>query len=314
LAGVPTQGMFVVTKILSGAATAIFLDGINNVGQVVGTYDDGGDVGDIGFIYDHHTGYEWLGDNRYPAGINDLGQVVCESEQSQGFIYQYGIFSPLNMADYPTWPEAINNLGHVVGIYYVPAPEPDPGVSLNFLYRGGEYLSIALPGLFVEGINDSGKIAGYGVPPEGGGFIFDSLSNTYETSLMSEIYGINNIGNLVGRIDDGWSFLDATDSIQVQIQMGVEQVLTDINDFDQIAGFCEPGPEGGAEFGFVLTPCPFPWPFGHGIYPPFLPERPPAPGVSSGSGVSRGTGAVPKAGQGTASGKGIPKKKSGTGK
>jgi uncharacterized protein YjdB len=314
LAGVPTVGgKFVVTKVLSDAESNTSLSSINNVGQVVGTYSNGGEHG---FIYDHQNGYEWLGEvDTQPEGINDLGQIVgVRGSPLQGYFYDSGVFLPIDIGFFAR-PTAVNNLGQAVG-WYVDAGHH------GFLYHDGQVLTVNYPNFYAtycDDINDNGMIVGTIVyVTETGsviysGFLYDSLSLNFEFST-EELYGINNAGNLIAYAvtADQWFYREGPNNIQ--IDMGQETWLEDINDFDQIVGEWEGDAANEIEYAFILTPCPFPWALGPGIYPPFIPLRPIVPGGYTGSGIGEGTPVVQMNGHGTVSGRAIPKRKSGISK
>ncbi len=151
--------------------------GINDFGQIVGTYTDANNVSH-GFLYNHGT-FTTLDDpaagtngiGTLVGGINDLGQIVGgyfdANNQLHGFLYSNGRFTTLDnpaaSTDGGTVLENINNFGQTVGVFF------DANFASHaFLYSGGRFTSLDNPnagtgdaqGTFANGINDFGVIVG----------------------------------------------------------------------------------------------------------------------------------------------------------
>jgi RHS repeat-associated protein len=140
--------------------------GINNLGQIVGTYEDAsGDGG--GFIYTNGTFTAING--IAPTGINNLGQVVGTAYNAGVYgvsVYSNGTYTALNLpTDEQCYAGGINDLEQVVG-YCNASP---------FLYQNNTYYPDILPtqyspdGYQPYGINNDGQIAGttFTYPPQG---------------------------------------------------------------------------------------------------------------------------------------------------
>ena len=212
--------------------------GINDAGQVVGTYLDASGVAH-GFL-DTNGVYATLdvpaasGTEAY--GINNSGQVVGSyqdgSGNTHGFLYSSGVYTPLDDPSAPTFTIAygINDAGLIVGYYGTIQSDPaHPPTTANygFLYNAGAYTTInpdIVTGVdkldvSARGINNTGQIVGYFGYQEGHQFIitvgsqaFLDDAGTYtaldvpgrngNVSFPSTAYGINNAGQIVGEAGD----------------------------------------------------------------------------------------------------------------
>ncbi len=191
--------------------------GINNSGQIVGTFDVGPvnpsyGMGDYGFVY---TGGSFSGIRGfgYPGstfvnGINNSGQIVGVSFSSEGdpigWIYSGGNYSFIP-GEFVI-PFGINDHGDIVG---------NNSLSQDaFIYTDGNFINIHVPGAFstsASGINNSGEVVGnYSDATGSHGFIyadgnFITIINVPGASYASAC-GINDSGEVVG------SYFDATGS------------------------------------------------------------------------------------------------------
>jgi uncharacterized membrane protein len=126
------SGVFLTIDFPFPSATDNGAEGINNAGQIVGTYVD--DDIDIGFLNGHPHGY----------------------------LYANGAFSTV---DFPgaiaSWLADINDNGTVVGTYAT----DDPTFGGNFVFDQGVFVAFALPFpnlivTHVQGINNRGQLVG----------------------------------------------------------------------------------------------------------------------------------------------------------
>jgi len=135
--------------------TSTTAQAINNAGDIVGVY--GGANGSAVFLYSGGT-YSTLGLAEV-FDINDLNETVVGT----GYVTAVGTFIAINdpnAATNGTDSFGINNLGQVVGFYEKPSFSSVNG----FLYSGGTYTTINVPGQFgtqCYGINNYGEIVGY---------------------------------------------------------------------------------------------------------------------------------------------------------
>lgn len=149
---------------------------VNNAGMVVGESDLGNGA-THGFLYANGvmTDLGTLGGTYSTAyGLNELGQAIgfanTADGELHGFIYDNGTLTDLGTlgGDYSI-PTAINNLGQVVG-----HSTTINGNLLAFLWQAGVMMDLnsLLPSdsgwelMSAEFINDSGRIAGYGIYKE----------------------------------------------------------------------------------------------------------------------------------------------------
>jgi uncharacterized membrane protein len=143
--------------------------GINNLNQVVGTYDGGGVGGTHGFLYVNGA----VSQIDVPGalatgatGINDRGQIVGSFIDSSGlrngFLDTDGAFTTIAVPGASsTEVLGINDRGDVVGFYVA-----NSGTH-GFLERDSLFTTLDVPGAFnteLHGINDSGQIVGTFIP------------------------------------------------------------------------------------------------------------------------------------------------------
>jgi probable HAF family extracellular repeat protein len=247
-----------------------FSYGINDSGQIAGTYSDA--TGTHGFVEDGAGNYTSI---NVPGaiftdalGINDSGQIVglYDATGIQGFLKTGSVFTPIDVpgAAEGTYSWGISNNGQVVG-YYLDAS----GVEHGFLRDGaGNYSSINIPGspVVAYGINDSGQIVGGYYNATGwhsflmaGGFTPIVVPGAKFTSA----FGINDSGQIVGSYEDAsgveHGFLK-TGSVFTTIDApgagASATYLWGINDSGQIVGTYDDA--SGDEHGFIATPVPEP--------------------------------------------------------
>ena len=123
-----------------------------------------------------------------------------------------GQYSQIVMSGAPTSTiaQGINNSGAIVGFYH---PNNGPFAYQGFVDINGTYTTINDPltvgsyGTIATGINNQGEIVGNFEPVDNGepqGFLLDTLTGQYTTinipgSLYTEIFGINDAGEIVGQ-------------------------------------------------------------------------------------------------------------------
>lgn len=209
--------------------------GINNRGQILGSYYDG--TAEQGFVYDNHglttlpiadqnvigiddrgriVGCSYVYDDgeftpiNFPGavsscvlGINDRGQLVGNYNAGvgsvHGFFYERGVFTAIDAPNASlTYLRAINNRGQILG-YYVTDDFH------WFVYDHGEFRSIDLrarSGAFLQSINDRGQMVGSYPTVDGErGFLYDDgamIDIAFPGASVTEAFGINNRGEIVG--------------------------------------------------------------------------------------------------------------------
>jgi len=209
-----------------GAVQTVAL-GINDSGQIVGSYDDVSGL-EHGFLWNNGS-YSRIdypgGFNTIASGINASSQVVGTYTDTPNCGNCYGNTHSflLSNGTYSTLPEApgsitgttraasINTSGQIVGQYTDTCFCKQRG----FLLTRGVFTTIDDPGFFssaAQAINDSGQIVGYGQPGfgtgsahgyllSGGAFaaLDDPLVPQPESGYVGTIpTGINNVGDIVG--------------------------------------------------------------------------------------------------------------------
>ena len=196
------------------AVSGTFADGINDSGQVVGSYIDGSGNED-GFLYSNGawtTLDDPLGVNgTFADAINAAGQIVGSYINSagtaNGFLYSHGTWTTLDdpSAVNGTFANGINNSGQIVGSY-----TDGSGNENGFLYSNGTWTTLDDP-LAVEttayAINTAGQIVGSYIDNSGNtnGFLYSDGTWTtldYPSAASTTAYGINTSGEIVGTYTD----------------------------------------------------------------------------------------------------------------
>ncbi len=246
-------------------STSTSVSGINNSGQIVGTYQDSAGVHSFlrssdGVTY---TTISVPGASRTTAtGINNLGQVVgyyTTGSATHAFLRSadgtFGAFDAPEANPF-TAPAAINDRGEIVGTSFSAGP-----VVYGFLRSadGSTYTTISAPqasATFVRGINNDGQIVGwYSVGGSSGpqrGFArgADGSYTTFEvpgTAGATNAYAVNNGGQIAGSYS-GRGFVRNADGTFVYL----DQTPAAINDNGQVAGNYF---DGGLYHGFLGVPA-----------------------------------------------------------
>jgi probable HAF family extracellular repeat protein len=248
------------------AGTGAF--GVNNSGQVVGTYYTNTDA--YGYVYNGST----YTDISLPSqatdlqafGINNNGLIVGVSDNAQGahaFIYNGSSYTAIddpNQINYNTLPTAINDSGDVVGTYIGSGPTYHV-----FTYNGSSFTDLNPPGspaqFSANGINNSGAIAGFYGTANGGlfeGFVENAGAYSFFSvpgALVTLALGLNNNGDVVGSYDvtdnsPGQGFLyDGSTFTTMDDPLGVATVPFAINDSGEIVGYYLDS--NGVDHGFI---------------------------------------------------------------
>jgi probable HAF family extracellular repeat protein len=192
--------------------------GINDRGQIVGSYMDSSNTGH-GFIYSDGT-YTTLDNPLGPAifyGINNRGEIVgtytANGSGLNGFLYSNGTFTSLHDPASTGYTAAygINNAGQVTGQVNINS------TGYGFIYTNGSYTHFSYPNSTCiacvtqgNGINSRGQVVGYAlpftppIPVTLRGFLYDNGSFstlTYPSPLYTTTpYGINERGQIVGEL------------------------------------------------------------------------------------------------------------------
>jgi len=169
----------VLTRILTiPNGKQFFTFGINNRGQITGTYGMSeesnywSNIGLCGFLLDEETLIDISppdADSSVASIANDHGQIVGDyrdvNGEIHGFLYDKGGYVKI---DFPGASEShtfgINNRGQIVGQY------SDGSGTHGFLLDGHEFITLDFPGASwtrANGINDHGQIVGNYIGEDG---------------------------------------------------------------------------------------------------------------------------------------------------
>jgi uncharacterized membrane protein len=167
-----------VTFDAPGALTQTVPVGLNNHGQIVGTYDR--PDGSHGFMRDERGRFATIdfpgAKETEAARINDRGQIVGVYGETQaagggfdarGFLFEHGRYTPIDVPDArSTSPSGIDNGGRIAGSYV------DAGGAMHGFLRdtNGAITTIDVPGAAatqVADLNDRGQTAGFYVDGAG---------------------------------------------------------------------------------------------------------------------------------------------------
>lgn len=204
------EAQYTYSKIMYPGSTWTEASGVNDSGQVVGTYTDTAGTAH-GFLF--HNGTYTTVDHpdrahNYLFGINDQGKMVGSHSVVQprgpyhASLLENGVWVAYDFPGHETDGRAINAWDHIVGIYNAGFGTPDHG----FLKIGDSYTSIDYPGAaitYVFGINDAGTITGTYRDPFGRlkGFMYVAgvyTSIAYPGATETFVGGVNNAGAVVG--------------------------------------------------------------------------------------------------------------------
>lgn len=209
------QGGRYTTVEVPGSRTETNLAGINEQGEIVGSYDRDADRHFHGFLRARSgkiTGIDVPGALGTAAlKVNNRGQVVgvyneasfdTDAPGGRGFLFDHGAFTRI---DFPGASESeatgINDLGQVVGQYIDAA-----GIPHGFLWEQGHLTTVDVPGAIgtaLTAINDRGQMIGVELDGSGTAHGFQlrrGALTTFDAPGFSTTLptGINDRGQIVG--------------------------------------------------------------------------------------------------------------------
>jgi probable HAF family extracellular repeat protein len=256
-----------------GSFVSTSVNGINNLGQIVGSFSTAGLSVPTGFVLDSGT-FKIInaGLVTIPHGINDLGTVVgygdSFSDERTAFVYQSGTVTKLqagNAAFTVLW--GINNAGVMVGTFQDPPFLPSVPQANHAFFAfssDGPFPTIDFPGAIsseLTGVNNLGAVTGtFRQPVLLNDFSYISLGGEFFGSGPGlSIYCINDDfafgGAFVG--DDGGmhGFVQAGDvTTLVEVPGAVSTIVYGINNAGTIVGtYVEAS---GRSHGFMAVPAP----------------------------------------------------------
>ena len=273
------NGAFTIIDVPGASYT--FANGINNTGQIVGSFEKNGVHG---FIETRGTfstidvpGVSAPGGRRVSTvatGINDAGHIVGFFDNINGvygFLDADGVFSTIQPGAPFTNLGDINNTGRIVGTTS----------SHGFLYDNGAFTNIDFPGASftqVSGINDVGHIVGTSQDEEYRGFVYANGTFTnidVPGAIATLAYGINDAGQIVGTFGDAkgglHGFLDSDGTFSTIDFPGAFQTNPiGINDAGQIVGSADflvavPEPDSAILFSVGLLGLGLAWRYRSGV-------------------------------------------------
>src|SRR5262245_47220022 len=197
------------------ASTGTFAFGINDFGQIVGTYAANGVT--HGFLLSTGT-YITLDDpattqGTQAFGINDVGQIVgvyFDSKVTEhGFLLSGGIYTTLDdpLATQRTSAAGINDVGQIVGFFvdgfdsthgFVAIPEPNPsppaGTTADMILRGSNASPAVMGQYEIYDIGNNAILAAYSLGQVGTDWAFVTLGGFFDGDTTDMLLRNSNTG------------------------------------------------------------------------------------------------------------------------
>lgn len=160
----PVPGTGTYTDIAFPGGTETSLHGVNNLGQIVGSYRDS--TGSVkGFLFSQDTYVSFSIGGSATTNFNDINSAGAIAGLYSGSSGQHGFVrhaGKVTTVDVPgalvTYPFALNDTGTVVGIYG--AAEDDEH---GFIYQRGRFITVDYPGAtntVLRKVSNSGVVFG----------------------------------------------------------------------------------------------------------------------------------------------------------
>ena len=262
-AGLAHASSYTTTLINYPGSQETILNGINDLGQVVGYYTTASDPTERNFIYDNgvFTNFSVPGSTEtYATAINDLGQILGYYDTAGArkyFLYANGAFSNINVPDNTITVATINNAGQIAGSYY------DSSGSHGFIETNGTLATFSVPNtnsLNVRAMNNAGLVVGEYLNPSDDTLHGYLYSNGVLTMLpSSSAQSINDAGQVLTYLGDLWNSDGTKTTIPPPIlPMGVNyySLFASMNNVGQFIGTYGINEISGDQYlhGFLLTP------------------------------------------------------------
>ena len=257
-----------VSQIDAPGATFTDASGINNRGEIVGSFQDG--QGFHGYVF-RQGEFTVLdapvqGALTIALGNNDRGQVVGAYRSQglfHGFVWERGTFTDINAPQAEeTFLHVINNRGQIVGH----SRRDVFSLARAFLWADGDFTFLNIPGVLLAGrnrdslgLNDRGQVVGtFQSQGINHGFLYDNgvvMQIDVPGARSTRASGINSRGEIVGSYIDTFdvehAYLRHADGTFTQIDApnaaGISGVR--LNDRADIVGMFDTA--GGRFSGFV---------------------------------------------------------------
>jgi hypothetical protein len=239
--------------------------GINRWGTVVGnTHNTGTSVYSAFIRYSNGSLITYVAPNssasffagRNPQGVT-VGWYTDRVVASDGLTHNHGwavYGSSMSVVNYPhaadTFLQGINHWGTIVGAYY----DPNTYMEKAFILKNNVFTHIAPPGSSstdwnsAMSINDKGVIVGWYFDVTIGRIVGFTLASGIYTTIedpkgmigsdaSTQIYGINNLGVMVGRYNFGYGFI-YINGVFKDVQVPNYQVVSvnGIDDYGDVTG------------------------------------------------------------------------------
>ena len=143
-----------------------FVYSINNSGEIVGSWSDGGISQGFTLIGGTYTSFNYPGATyTFAEDVNNNGDIVGvyispDSNGNQGYLLSGGTYTSIEVPGaVDTEAIAINDAGVIVGVYFT----SDPSLTQGFVLSGGVYTTLTIPGepyTFLDDINNNGVVLG----------------------------------------------------------------------------------------------------------------------------------------------------------
>ncbi len=229
--GARVQADYVYTTLSAPGSFGTWAYGINDQGDIVGSYNTSAGAGQYGFVLSNGV-FTTIQNGPVLSvtvtGINNAGSII--GFYALPFFGNEGSFKVVDGTttsfDVPggtqaTWASGINSLGEITGTY-----QDSSGIKHGFLLNGSTYDRIDDPstvvggGTSVGGINEKGDIVGFYDSKNGGrGFLLSGGTYTtisFSDSVSTYARGIDQAGQIVGDYvdaagnDHGFVYSDGT--------------------------------------------------------------------------------------------------------
>ncbi len=261
------ESAFAVTKIDVPGSISTTARGVNNLGQIVGSFVDGSGTHAFLFNGGKFSAIDVPGGNwTIATGINNVGQIVGGygtglDSGNHGFLFNNGGFATFDVpGSSDTVAYGINNKGQIAGAYL-----GSDGSRHGFRLSGGNYTTLEVPDSHAgsaRGINDSGQIVGSsGFSSNESGFFFDGTSYhkvQLANGLHTEAKALNNLGDIAGQTGGpqppfaGFIRNANTDTPIEPFDASISWNIQGINDLGQAVG--EFSDRDGTSRGFLASP------------------------------------------------------------
>ncbi|MGO9123746.1 MAG: hypothetical protein ACLP6G_02540, partial [Terriglobales bacterium] len=161
-----SSGKVTTIDVPFAGAIGTYPEAINNSGQIVGSWSDGGVLQGFTLIGGTYTSFNYPGATvTFGQDINNAGEIVGiyispDSNGDQGYLLSGGTYTSIEVPGaVNTEAIALNDAGVIVGYYY----PNESNLAEGFVLSGGVFTTVTIPGepyTVLYDINDSGMLLG----------------------------------------------------------------------------------------------------------------------------------------------------------